>query len=128
MHRTIARLCRRTSLVASLLYCSGTYADDAKIVDVNISTTGKANVYRIDVTLEHADEGWDHYANRWDVLDQQGKVIGSRTLHHPHVNEQPFTRSLTLTIPNQVTAVTIVASDSVHGDNPESVTVTVPNK
>ena len=41
-----------------------------------------------------ADSGWDHYANRWEVLEPEGQVIATRTLLHPHVDEQPFTRSL----------------------------------
>ena len=83
-------------------------------------------MFQVSVTLEHADTGWDHYANRWDVLDQDGNVLGSRVLAHPHVNEQPFTRSLRVEIPESVKVVTIVASDSVHGDNEETVQVEVP--
>lgn len=49
---------------------------------------------RFDVTLLHDDTGWDHYADGWEILDADGNSIGFRKLHHPHVNEQPFTRSL----------------------------------
>ncbi len=115
-------------MTAALLYSTATSADEARIVDVKITPAGSNNKFTISVTLEHADEGWDHYANRWDVLDQEGAVIGSRTLHHPHVNEQPFTRSLTLSIPPQIKEVTIVASDSVHGDNEETTVIEVPRK
>lgn len=104
------------------------HANDASIVDVTIAPAGGDNRFRVDVTIEHADEGWDHYANRWDVLDESGELLGSRTLHHPHVNEQPFTRSLTLVIPPQVKVVSIVASDSVHGDNPKTSSVPVPGR
>ncbi len=50
--------------------------------------------WTISVTLSHPDTGWDHYADGWRVLDASGKELGLRTLYHPHVNEQPFTRSL----------------------------------
>ena len=100
-------------------------ADDAAIKEVEIKSLGNNN-YQISVTLLHADTGWDHYANRWDVLDEDGNVLGTRVLAHPHVNEQPFTRSLTVEIPSGVTKVTIVAADSVHGDNEETVDVIVP--
>ncbi|WP_322867167.1 hypothetical protein U5922_013855 [Aquicoccus sp. G2-2] len=50
--------------------------------------------WRIDVTLKHPDTGWDHYADSWEVLDASGKLLATRTLMHPHVDEQPFTRSL----------------------------------
>ena len=100
-------------------------ADDAAIKNVEIKSLGNNN-YQISVTLLHADTGWDHYANRWDVLDEDGNVLGTRVLAHPHVNEQPFTRSLTVEIPPDVTTVTIVAADSVHGDNEKTVDVMVP--
>lgn len=85
--------------------------------------------YRFDVTLRHADTGWDHYANRWDVLGPDGEVLGTRILHHPHVNEQPFTRSLSgVRIPAQVNQVWIRASDSVHGDSEQLYPLTLEQK
>ena len=68
-------------------------AGEADVIAVSAIKEG-AGVYRFDVTLRHADSGWEHYANRWDVLSPGGAVLGTRVLHHPHVNEQPFTRSL----------------------------------
>ena len=50
--------------------------------------------WTFDVTLSHPDTGWDHYADGWRVLDIEGNVLGQRVLAHPHVQEQPFTRSL----------------------------------
>lgn len=50
----------------------------------------------VHVTLSHPDTGWDHYADGWEVLDANGTRLGLRVLAHPHVEEQPFTRSLTL--------------------------------
>jgi len=46
------------------------------------------------VTLRHDDTGWDHYADGWDVLAEDGTLLATRPLRHPHVDEQPFTRSL----------------------------------
>jgi hypothetical protein len=74
--------------------------------------------------VRHADTGWDHYANRWDVLAPDGTVLGTRTLLHPHENEQPFTRSLSgVSVPEGVRSVTIRANDSVHGEGGREVTV-----
>jgi len=68
------------------------------------------------VTLSHADTGWDHYADRWEVLSLEGEVLGTRILYHPHVQEQPFTRSLAgVRIPPSTKQVRIRARDSVHG-------------
>lgn len=124
--KTTARLF--TGLLAVLVLSAtpqSASADDASIVDVQISHVSE-RTYSISVTIAHADTGWDHYANRWDVLDEQGNVLGSRELAHPHVNEQPFTRSLRLDIPATVKTITIVAADSVHGDNEETVQAEVP--
>lgn len=72
--------------------------------------------WRFNVTVAHADEGWDHYANEWQVVAPDGTVLGTRTLYHPHVTEQPFTRSLSgVSIPDGVTEVVLRAGDSVHG-------------
>ena len=51
---------------------------------------------RVSVTLAHPDTGWDHYADGWRIETEDGTVIGTRELLHPHVEEQPFTRSLTI--------------------------------
>ena len=76
---------------------------------------GADGLYTFNVTVRHADEGWEHYANRWDVVAPDGTVLGTRVLLHPHVDEQPFTRSLRgVEIPEGVKSVVIRANDSVH--------------
>jgi hypothetical protein len=68
------------------------------------------------VTLSHADTGWEHYADGWEVLDVDGKRLGFRELLHPHVNEQPFTRSLSgVDLPDGATKIYIRARDNVTG-------------
>ncbi len=115
------------AVAATLFLCSHVQAGDAAITGVEITPAGDG-AFRISVTLRHDDTGWDHYANRWDVLDEAGNLLGSRELLHPHVNEQPFTRSLRVEIPDSVKVVTIVAADSVHGDNKETVKAEVPRE
>ena len=100
-------------------------AGEAEVVDVTLDDQG-GEKYRISVTLKHADTGWDHYANAWLVFDEDGNLLGERVLHHPHVNEQPFTRSLTVSIPAGVKNIIIKAKDSVHGLNDEGFEVTIP--
>lgn len=86
---------------------------DVVAADAQQQSDGK---WRFSVTLLHDDEGWDHYADRWDVVGPDGTVYGERVLAHPHENEQPFTRSLSgVAIPEGVTTVTIRGNDSVHG-------------
>ncbi len=70
----------------------------------------------ITVTLQHDDEGWSHFADRWEVIDPAGERLATRVLRHPHVQEQPFTRSLRgVQLPATLTHVSIRAHDSVHG-------------
>lgn len=92
----------------------GAAAGEADVVDVSVRQTGE-NTYSFSVTVRHDDTGWDHYANRWQVLAPDGTVLGERVLLHPHETEQPFTRSLTgVVIPPEIDAVIIRAGDSVH--------------
>ena len=88
-------------------------ADRADVVDVRVNCQQTCTFH---VTVKHADSGWDHYADQWQVLAEDGSVLGTRTLYHPHVNEQPFTRSLSgVKIPAGTHSVTVRARDSVHG-------------
>ena len=88
---------------------------------------GGDGTWRISATVRHADEGRGHYADAWQALAPDGRVLATRELHHPHVDEQPFTRSLRgVRIPPGVSAVPIRARDSVHGHGGRRVTLTVP--
>ncbi len=117
------------SIITILLFLvtgSFAYAGEADVIDVEVRKRG-SNLYNISVTVQHQDAGWDHYANRWEVLDEKGAVIGTRTLHHPHVNEQPFTRVLPgLTIPADIKKITIRSHDSVHEYGGKTITVGLP--
>lgn len=89
-------------------------AGEAVIVAATARPVGET--WNFDVTLQHADEGWQHYADRWRVSGPDGTVLGLRELFHPHVDEQPFTRSLSgVVIPSGVAWVRIEAHDIVHG-------------
>ncbi|MBW8640429.1 hypothetical protein K1W69_24775 [Hoeflea sp. WL0058] len=86
---------------------------DVQAVDARQAANGS---WTFSVTLRHDDEGWDHYADRWDVVGPDGTVYGERVLLHPHVEEQPFTRSLSgVEIPEGVNSVTVRGHDKVHG-------------
>lgn len=101
-------------------------AGEVDVVDVTIESLGGGK-FRINATLSHEDTGWDHYANRWDVLDESGKIIGVRELGHPHVNEMPFTRSVSITIPESVKNITVRANDSVHDTGGVTFDIAVPH-
>lgn len=108
----------RSALAAAFLGFSFTaaLAGEADVIAVEAAQEGD-NTWRFSVTVRHADEGWDHYADRWQVVAPDGTVLGTRVLLHPHENEQPFTRSLGgVVIPEGVNEVIVRAHDSVHGD------------
>lgn len=100
---------------------------EADVLKVDVEKAGSGS-FNFDVTVQHADTGWDHYADKWDVLDPDGKVVATRTLHHPHVGEQPFTRSLSgVKIPADIAEVTVRAHDSVHAYGGRAATVELPH-
>ena len=110
--------------VILLLAASASFADEVRIVDVKVECPGSCTFA---ATLEHNDEGWHHYANQWDVMSLDGKLLGSRVLYHPHESEQPFTRSLSgVMIPAGVSQVKVRAMDSVHGYSKQEVLVDIP--
>ena len=87
----------------------------ADVVGVDISGIGEG-IYRFDVTVSSPDTGWEKYADAWEVRAPDGSVIGTRELTHPHVDEQPFTRSLSgVEIPDDIRLVTVAARDSIEG-------------
>ena len=89
-------------------------ANEVEVVKVRLEQSGDA--WRVHTTLRHADSGWEHYADAWRVVNEKGDVLGTRTLHHPHENEQPFTRSLnSVFVPKGVSTVFVEAHDKVHG-------------
>ena len=116
-----------SNFVACLLLLSTTvYAGEADVIEVTVKRIAE-NIYNFDVTVRHSDEGWKHYADKWDVTAPDGTVLGTRILAHPHVDEQPFTRSLAgVKIDENIDEVTIRTHDLVHGYGGRSVTMAIP--
>ncbi len=93
---------------------------------LSASADCSASVCRFVVTVRHDDEGWDHYANAWEVVAPDGAVLATRVLQHPHVEEQPFTRELSgVKVPATLTSVRIRARDSVQGFGGREVVVSL---
>ena len=107
-----------------MLVSAASLADEVRILEVRVECPRSCT---FTVTLEHADQGWDHYANLWEVVTLDDQLLGARVLYHPHVDEQPFTRSLSnVAIPEGVRQVKLRARDSLHGYGAGEVVVDIP--
>ena len=111
-------------LLALITPCS--FAGEVSIVNVTVECPGSCT---FSVTLEHDDRGWHHYVNQWDVVTLDNQLLKSRVLHHPHENEQPFTRSLSgVQVPAGLSQVKIRARDSKHGYSAQEFIVDIPGR
>jgi hypothetical protein len=109
----------RPLLAAALLVLAvPAHAEDARVVAAE--ATRGPDGWRFSATVESQDTGWEMFADGWEVRAPDGTRLGYRELLHPHVDEQPFTRSLAgVAVPDGVAAVTLRAHDSVTGWGPE---------
>jgi len=94
------------------------------------ATEVSAGVWRFDVTVRHNDEGWEHYADAWQVIDPgSAEILGERILAHPHDAEQPFTRSQSgIPIPADLIQVAVRAKCNVHGFGGREILVDLARK
>lgn len=114
------------SALQLIFWGTAVHAGEADVLKVEVEKEGK-NTYTFSVTVFHEDSGWKHYANKWEVIGEDGAVLATRVLYHPHVDEQPFTRSLSgVQIPEALKNVTVRAYDSVHGYGGKTVSVSLP--
>ena len=87
----------------------------AQVTHVDATQRSSGN-WCFDTSVRHNDQGWEHYADRWEVLDLAGNQLGYRSLGHPHDNEQPFTRSrCKIKIPAEISKVVVRAKCNKHG-------------
>lgn len=112
-------------LIFCLFAAGPALADPPDITDASARLAGDG--WRFSVTIAHPDTGWDHYADGWRVETADGKVLGTRDLAHPHVAEQPFTRSLSsVQVPAGTEVVHFRARCSVDGWNATRLSLTLP--
>lgn len=104
------------------------HAGEADVIDVKVRRSAPG-VYDFDVTVRSVDRGWDYYADAFDVLAPDGKVLGQRILLHPHETEQPFTRDLYgVRVPSGIAEVVVRARHKPKGYGGKSVRVRLPGR
>jgi len=103
------------------------WAGEADVVDATVERLPDGRV-QVSATIRHADADWQHYADRFEVLDTGGNVIATRVLMHPHVDEQPFTRSTEpFRLPPNLERISVRAHDREHGCGGDVVEVRIPD-
>ena len=110
-------------------------SDEGNLADANVTFVRvvheEGDLWTFHVTVEHPDTGDDDYANGWDVITPNNEVLKAqegdqftRLLTHPHIDEQPFTRSQSgILIPAETAGVFVRAHDLVSGWGGEMVFV-----
>ena len=117
----------KVAVILLVGFSTALHAGEADVVDVEVSKT-RVGVFRFTVTVKHADTGWKHFADKWEIVGPDGTVLGTRVLYHPHVAEQPFKRSLNdVRIGAAIKTVTVRAHDSTHGLGGRELRVDVPH-
>ena len=95
-----------------------TYSTSLKFAQVTqvLASQKSSGSWGFSTSVRHNDEGWEHYADGWEVIDLKGNQLGYRKLGHPHNNEQPFTRSqCNIKIPSRISKVIVRAKCNKHG-------------
>jgi hypothetical protein len=125
------RNARRSAIVRLiafvLLACAApAWAGEADVIGAKV-VKGPDGTYNFDVTIRSNDRGWDYFCDRFEVLTPEGKVLGVRTLLHPHETEQPFTRELYgVRIPAGLKEVRIRARHKPRGYDGKTLAIALP--
>ncbi len=115
-------------VLAGALHALPSSAGEADVIGATVDRRS-AGLYDFDVTIRSRDTGWDRYADRFEVLAPDGRVLGVRVLDHPHENEQPFTRELSgVAIPRGIDRVTIRARFKPVGYDGATLTIALPTR
>jgi hypothetical protein len=83
-------------LFAAILFVSAAGVcrpETVKADVVSVAVHGEAQAFEFEVGIASPDTGCEQYADWWEVVDTDGRLLLRRILRHSHVDEQPFVRS-----------------------------------
>lgn len=60
---------------------------------ISVEVAGRQGAYEFNVGIRSPDRGCQQYADWWEVVSEDGRLLYRRVLAHSHVDEQPFVRS-----------------------------------
>lgn len=114
------------AVAAASMIAGSALAGEADVIAVKPTREGDER-WRFDVTVKSNDLGWDYYADAFEVLTPEGRLLGRRILLHPHQTEQPFTRELSgVKIPPEVRNVVVRARHKPRGYDGATMTIDLP--
>lgn len=111
-----------------LLLASSAWAGEADVIAVAVDRhPDTEDVFDVRATILSNDTGNDYYADAFEVLAPDGRVLGRLEFPRPHADEQPFTRALeNLKVPLGIDRVTVRARHKPRGYDGQTVTVRLP--
>jgi hypothetical protein len=75
-----------------LLVAAAALAAEPRADVLRVVAQGKPGAYTLAVTVKSPDRSCDQYADWWEVVSPDGRLLFRRVLMHSHPEEQPFTR------------------------------------
>jgi len=101
-----------------LLCFSASVSAGKPLVEAVVAECNQQRICKFEVTIRHADEGWAHFVNGFEIFSLQGERLAHEAFAGPHMREQSFTRTLRkVSIPPAVDTVIIRAHDIKHGES-----------
>lgn len=85
---------------------------------LKVEVTGEQNNYTFSVIVSSPDTGCELYADWWEVITPEGKLLYRRVLLHSHVDEQPFQRTGGIVAINPYQTVIVRVHMSSNGYSP----------